>query len=106
MANKEKDISRRRVHAEKHGILREISFLGNRSVNDTKKSHLPTAPIFIKYQQKRENYLYGVVPHVSILRIRQKSIVKSCKVVYNKFAFYDYERKKTGNRRDVLGYTI
>jgi len=27
MINKKKDISRRRVHAERHGILREISFL-------------------------------------------------------------------------------
>jgi hypothetical protein len=48
VTNKEKDISRRRVHAEKHGILQEISFLGNRSVNDTKKSHLPTAPYFFE----------------------------------------------------------
>ena len=36
----EKDISRRRVHAKKHGILREMFFLGDR----IKKCHYPTAP--------------------------------------------------------------
>ena len=40
--NKGKDISRRRVHAERHGILREMSFGGN----GAKKCYFPTAPCF------------------------------------------------------------
>lgn len=39
----EKDISRRRVHAKKHGILREMFFLGDR----IKKCHYPTAPLVL-----------------------------------------------------------
>lgn len=38
--NKGKDISRRRVHAERHGILWEMSFWSN----GAKKCYYPTAP--------------------------------------------------------------
>lgn len=41
--NKGKDISRRRVHAERHGILWEMSFWSN----GAKKCYYPTAPFII-----------------------------------------------------------